>query len=51
MEEDSEEELPTGKPPIVVGDNLERVRHLLSSRRGGEHPREESGDEDQGQNR
>jgi hypothetical protein len=49
VKKESEEEFSTFKTPIVVGDNLERIGHLVSGRRGGEHPREERGGEDQGQ--
>ena len=51
VEEGREEEFPTGKPPIVVDDILEQFGHLLSGRREGEHSRQKSGDENQGQNK
>jgi hypothetical protein len=46
VEEDREEGFPTGKPPIVVGDDLERIGHLLSVSRRSDHFRKESGGED-----
>ena len=44
--EDVEEECPTGKPPVVVGDKLKCLGGLIPDRSGGKGSREERGGED-----